>query len=108
MQLYQVDSEQYWTESFSITDSDIEFVFNLFLEEEKPLSSREIARRLIQHRVEQEIQQLRRQIERGAIYQPRNTYSVGQVLVFPALNYRHGERSQSGPATIRSTANSPC
>lgn len=91
MQLYQVDSEQYWTENFSITDGDIEFVFNLFLEEEKPLSSREIARRLIQHRVEQEIQQLRRQIERGAIYQPRNTYSVGQVLVFPAMNYRHGE-----------------
>jgi len=88
---YQTDTEQYWTEDFSIADEDIEFLFNVFLEEEKPLSSREIARRLIQHRIEQEGLRLRRLIERGEIFQPRNTYQVGQTLVFSGLNFRDGE-----------------
>lgn len=88
---YQTETEQYWTDDFSISDEDIEFLFNVFLEDEKPLSSREIARRLIQYRVERESQKLRRLMERGEIFQPRNAYQVGQVLVFPGLNYRDGE-----------------
>jgi hypothetical protein len=88
---YQTETEQYWTENFHITDEDIEYIFSVFLEDEKPLSSQEIAHRLIKHRIDQETQMLRRQIERGEIFQPQNTYSIGQNLVFPALNYNAGE-----------------
>lgn len=88
---YQTETEQYWTENFQITDEDIEHIFSVFLEEETPLTSPEIARRVIQHRVEQEVQRLRRQIERGELFQPKNTYAIGQKLVFPALGYSVGE-----------------
>ncbi len=87
----QTTTEQYWTEQFQITDEDIEYIFNVFLETETPLTSQELAKRLIQARLEQEVQTFRRQIERGDIFQPQNTYTVGQNLVFPALNYRTGE-----------------
>lgn len=93
----QTETERYWTEGFAITDKDIEYLFNVFLEEEKPLSSHEIARRLIQFRLDQEIQQLRRQMERGDIFQPKNTYQVGQSLVFPALGYTVGEVTGARP-----------
>ncbi len=88
---FQTATEQYWTETFQITNEDIEFIFNVFLEEEKPLSSREIAHRLIQHRLDQEARILRRQIERGEIFQPQNTYEIGQNLIFPALGYSVGK-----------------
>ena len=51
---YQTETEQYWTDDFAITDADLEFLFNVFLEEEKPLTTREIARLLVQQRIEQE------------------------------------------------------
>jgi len=88
---YQTETEQYWTERFQLTEEDIEYVFSIFLEEETPLSSQEIARRLIKFRIDQEIQHLRRQIERGEIFQPQNAYTIGQNLVFPALGFSSGQ-----------------
>lgn len=88
---FQTETERYWTEGFEITSQDIEHIFSVFLEEETPLTSREIALRLIRYRVDQEALTLRRQIERGEIFQPQNVYTVGQNLVFPALGYTAGE-----------------
>lgn len=88
---YQTSTEQYWTESFSVTDEDVEFIFSLFLEKETPLTSREIARYMITHRVEQEAQKFKRQLARGEIFQPKNSYEIGQTLVFPSLDYAVGE-----------------
>lgn len=87
----QTTTERYWTEAFEITNADIEHVFTVFLEEETPLSSHEIAQRLTKFRLDQEAQLLRRQIERGDVFQPKNTYSVGQSLVFPAMGYVVGQ-----------------
>ena len=87
----QTETETYWTESFTVTEGDLEYLFSVFLEDETPLTSREIARLLVQYRAKQEAQTLRRQIEKGEIFQPKNSYSVGQQLVFPALNYKVGE-----------------
>ena len=86
----QTKTEQYWTEQFEITDEDIEFIFNVFLETETPLSSSELARHLIQSRLEQEAQELRRQIEHGDLFLPRETYDIGDRLVFPALGFQQG------------------
>ncbi len=87
----RTDSEQYWTERFEVTDEDIEYIFNVFLDQETPLPTREIARLIIQHRLDQEAQKLRRQVERGEIFQPKNSYHVGQRLVFPSYDFAIGE-----------------
>ncbi|NLX11459.1 MAG: hypothetical protein GXY36_17580 [Chloroflexi bacterium] len=104
----QTESEKYWTDTFRVTDEDTEYLFSLFLEEETPLTSAEIARRIIKFRVDQEVQMLRRQMERGAIFQPQNSYSVGEQLIFPALDYttgevvgeRPGNNPEYGPFTV--------
>lgn len=90
-------TDLYWSEEFRITDEDIDHIFTVFLEEETPLTSREIAERLIRFRLDQEVQALRRKIGRGAIFQPQNAYPVGQVLVFPALGYKMGEVIETRP-----------
>jgi hypothetical protein len=87
----QTETEQYWTEQFEITEQDIEYIFTVFLEDETPLTSPEIAERLIRYRLDKEVQTLRHQIQRGEIFQPKSTYSPGQTLVFPALGYTVGE-----------------
>lgn len=83
-------TERYWTEQFEVTDEDVEHIFNVFLETEIPLASRDLARHLIKTRIERESSKLRRQIERGEVFQPKNPYKVGDQLIFPALGYASG------------------
>ncbi len=87
----QTKTRQYWTERFEITDDDIAYVFNVFLETETPQTSKELARYLIQSRLEQEAQALRRRVESGDLFQPQHEYEVGQRIVFPVLDYTIGE-----------------
>lgn len=87
----QTKTEQYWAEQFQITDEDIEYIFNVFLETETPLPSSELAKHVIERRFEQEKRTLRRQIEQGDLYQPKHRHEVGQSLTFPAMGYQSGE-----------------
>src|SRR5260221_5992374 len=60
-----IQSPAYWTGSFKVTRPDVEFLFSQFLEQERPLSDRDLALRLIRHRIAQEEEKLKKQIERG-------------------------------------------
>lgn len=91
MLLQQSQSPAYWTTGLKITRADIEYLFSQFLEDETPLSSQELALRLIRHRIEQEEEVLRKQISRGELFQPKNEYKVGQELIFPAFGYAVGK-----------------
>lgn len=85
------DNPAYWTDDFKITPEDLEYLFNLFLETEQPLSLRDLTLRLIEHRLEQEGRFILKQIERGEVFQPKANYEVGQKIVFPTREYKVGE-----------------
>lgn len=87
----QTQAAAYWTEKFKVTQADIEYLFSQFLEDETPLSSRELAVRLAQHRLDQDEDRLRKQIARGDVFQPRNVYKVGQDLIFPSFDFSIGK-----------------
>jgi hypothetical protein len=104
----QTQVASYWTTAFTVTRADIEFIFSQFLEAETPLTTRDLALRLIGYRLQQEEDRLRKQIERGLIFQPKLSYEIGQEVVFPALNYsvgkvvgqRPGENPDYGEFTV--------
>lgn len=85
------DNPTYWTDNFDISDDDLEFLFNLFLETEEPLNLRDLTLKLIEYRLSQEGRYIQKQVERGEIFQPKSSYEVGQKIVFPTRNYRVGE-----------------
>lgn len=89
--------EDYW-EAFQLRDQDIEFLYNTLLETETPLSNRELLTLLVNERVRVERLAIEQQRSSGAdIYYPKDSYAVGQKLVFPALNWRHGEVQEVRP-----------
>ncbi len=104
----QLQAAAYWTTSFQVTRADLDYLFSQFLETETPLSSRALALRLIQHRINQEEEDLRKQIARGEIFQPKGAYRVGQELVFPVFDFsvgkvvaqRAGQNSEYGDFTV--------
>ena len=86
----QTRSASYWNDSFGVEDVDLEFLYNLLLEEETPLTTSELVLALVRWRVEREALALQRSASGGAVYLPKEPYQPGQQLVFPALAYIQG------------------
>ncbi len=83
--------EAYWS-SFELESGDIDFIINLLLEREIPLTTAEMARALVEVRLDL-IRQALEQAKKAEhpAYLPAETYEKGQVLTFPALNNLVGE-----------------
>jgi hypothetical protein len=74
-----------WTR-FEVDESDLEFIYNLLMERENPLTWNEMALALLEDR----LRRLEREASRApeterASYLPGGSYTIGDVLVFPAL-----------------------
>jgi hypothetical protein len=83
--------EDYW-ESFSLTEEDLDFLYNHLLENETPLTSEEMIAVLVDHRVTIEKENLKKGIPNGGkLYLPKEHYQVGEVVTFPAINWQIGK-----------------
>jgi hypothetical protein len=84
-------STNYWTD-LQITQQDVEYLHNHLFELETPLTARELVAVLINERVRAErlATQQRRQAG-GKVYLPKESYQVGDNLIFPALDWKHGK-----------------
>lgn len=97
----------YW-EDFQVTSADLEYISNLLVEREVPLSLDELARAVVAFRCRQEEESIVREISKGIPYLPQNSYQVGQTVVFPALEYavgrvvavREGHNPELGPFQV--------
>lgn len=87
----QTQTAAYWTTKFRVNRADIEYLFSQLLENETPLSTRDLALSLVRFRIKQEEERLRKQIARADVFQPKHHYEVGQELVFPALGFLVGK-----------------
>ncbi len=86
-------SDSYW-KSLEITQQDIEFLYSYLLEKETPLPANDLAEALIEERIKKEKKLLQeKQQKNGDIYMPEKTYTVGDKLQFPAMNWISGEVS---------------
>jgi hypothetical protein len=86
----KTQTAEYW-HSFSLTPADTEFLRNLLLDIERPLTKRELAQALVTERCRREEADLRADLARGTIYQPKKKFAVGDQVIFPALDFRLGE-----------------
>lgn len=83
--------EQHWARQFTISDGDIDDLVNHLLENETPLSTRELTGIVLHRRFAQEKARLEARYEDMRPYDPAQTYTVGDRLIFPALAYQVGE-----------------
>lgn len=86
----KTQTAEYW-QAFSLTAQDIEFLRNLLLDAEQPMTTSALALALIGERCRREEAELRSEMTRGTLYQPRRQFQVGESVIFPALDFRLGE-----------------
>ncbi len=80
-----------WINDFIITNQDIETLNTLLLERETPLTTEDMAKLLVSQRINDENQRLRERFKDATLYDPAQSYEVGQRLVFTAFDYAIGE-----------------
>ena len=81
---------EYWT-NIQLTKQDKEFLLNYLFEHETPLTAKELVSVFMEEHVR--MQRLAKQKQReagGKTYRPKETYQVGDDILFPALDWKHG------------------
>ena len=81
----------FWRDQFEVTADDMEFLYQLLLDAQKPLKLSELAIALIDEYLRRENTRIEQDLSKGAIYVPKQRYQVGQTLVFPALEFAVGQ-----------------
>ncbi len=76
-----------WGATFALNDSDIEHIYNHFLEVERPQTSTEIAQTIIEIRLRARSAAIKRQLDGYAVYQPERDFVVGDKVVFSSLGF---------------------
>lgn len=87
----QTQTAEYWELQFSLKDSDIEHIYNYYLDVLRPQTIEELAQVVIRHRVEEEKRAVKQRLADRTIYQPRKEYELGEEVVFPGLQFAYGE-----------------
>ena len=78
---------KHWAHSFSISAEDIDYITNLLLEKETPLSSTELAIAIVRQRLEEKRAEIKAQYEGTTVYRPANSYAIGDRLLFSTMDY---------------------
>ncbi|MBN1317643.1 MAG: hypothetical protein JXA42_19320 [Anaerolineales bacterium] len=92
-------TERYWTKDLKVESDDLDNINNLLLEAEKPLSIDDLTIEVMRHRINLENNKLDKLLAQGTVYRPSQSYVVGEVLVFPALDFIVGRVSGSRPGS---------
>ena len=87
----QTQTASFWQDQFEVSADDLEFVYNLLLDTQTPQKLEDLSRLLIEEHIRQESAKIDSELSKGEVYQPQDSYQVGQKLVFPALEFTVGE-----------------
>jgi len=82
-------TEEFW-QSFSLEEEDIEFLYNFFLENEKPAKKELLVTEIIQHKIASERKRLETLQSKSALYMPKDSFEIGTTLSFSALKMKTG------------------
>jgi hypothetical protein len=86
----KLQTPEYWESGFSLSDADLEQIYNYLLDKETPQTAAELARVVIDSRIKQEVAEFKRLLANHTIYQPQRSYQVGEEVVFPAMKMAQG------------------
>lgn len=85
-------------EQFQVRPEDLEFLSSYLLEVETPLGPEELAVQLIKERLRRETEAEASRQATQKIYLPKEHYSEGDTIVFPALDWTSGHVIRVRPA----------
>lgn len=90
VQQHQEQTLTEWVDTFELLPADIEFLTHYLLERETPLSTEDVALALFQRYSQETVDQVYEQHRNISLYTPKASYTIGQDIMFPMLDYSLG------------------
>lgn len=81
---------QQWARNLSIEQADIDYLTNLLLERETPLTTDALARAFVESRIQKEADTLKQRFQNVSVYDPAKAYDVGDRLLFTEFDFETG------------------
>ncbi len=81
----------FWREEYEVDESDHEFLYETLADAVEPQSLDSLVFSIIQRRSELEEKRIRNELSRGLIYDPADSYNIGNEIVFLTLDFRLGK-----------------
>ena len=78
----------YWRTEYRVDESDHEFLYDTLADSRDPQRLDTLALAIIERRCRQEESRIRNELTRGKVYDPRESYQVGEDIVLPAFDFR--------------------
>lgn len=88
--MLKTQTEAFWRKEYTVTEADLDLVTGAILDSGRPQPTSALATAVILRRVQQEREAVARQAASGDVYRPKGDYTVGQRLVFSALDFVPG------------------
>ena len=83
----ETQTAAYWQE-FAVDDRDLDYLYELFSEDDnRPRTGADLTLALIRNSCEKEEALIKGELARGTPFQPKDSYEVGEQVVFPAFGY---------------------
>ncbi len=86
----RTQTTEYWVDEFAVHKEDVEHLYDWLMEENEPRTLDQLGVKVMERRCQREELALAKG-GRGAVYQPQETFEVGQRVVFPVLDYAVGQ-----------------
>jgi len=74
-----------WARNFEVTKNDLDYIMNMLLEEETPMTTRQLAKVIVEQRLEEEQAAIENQYKNTKVYNPAENYAEGDRIVFTEM-----------------------
>lgn len=83
----RTQTADYWQEQFALSKKDEAYLYDLILDGGTPVSTEALAGALIERHCRQEEELIEAELNKGEVYQPKDSYKVGDPIIFPVFEY---------------------
>ncbi|MGJ3238892.1 MAG: hypothetical protein ACFE0Q_09335 [Anaerolineae bacterium] len=79
-----------WARNLTVTNKDVEMLLNTLLEQETPMTTRQLSKLLVEKQLDEEQAKIEKQYQDTKVYNPAESYVVGDRLVFTKMELATG------------------
>lgn len=86
----RTQTESFWRDEYTVSDDDLDLITGLVLEAGRPQTLETLCAAVVAQRCRQEQEAAAQRNKVGQVYRPKDSYQVGDTLVFSELDFAEG------------------
>ncbi len=82
----KTQTERFWREEYEVSSEDLGRIYDMILDRGQPAPTADVVRSVIELRCRREESSIAAELDRGEIYQPKESYEIGEQILLPQFD----------------------